>query len=38
MTNDYKANLLEYLTGNMTEQVESANPLYVETTQKEYFM
>lgn len=36
MTNDYKANLLEYLTGNMTEQVESANPLYVETTQKEY--
>lgn len=36
MTNDYKTNLLEYLTGNMSIEEENTTPLYLETSVKEY--
>jgi hypothetical protein len=36
MTNDYKENLLEYLTGNIAQGISSATPMYAEVTTSEY--
>ena len=36
MTNDYKENLLEYLTGNIAQGIQAANPLYKEVVETEY--
>ena len=36
MTNDYKENLLEYLTGNIAQGISSATPLYAEVTTSDY--
>lgn len=36
MTNDYKANLLEYLTGNIVEESKSTTPLYENVTTNTY--
>lgn len=36
MTNDYKENLLEYLTGNITQGTSSTTPMYAELTTSDY--
>ena len=36
MTNDYKENLLEYLTGNIAQGISSATPMYAEVTTNDY--
>lgn len=36
MTNDYKENLLEYLTGNIAQGISSATPMYAEVTDSPY--
>lgn len=36
MTNDYKENLLEYLTGNIAQGISSATPMYAEVTTSDY--
>ncbi len=36
MTNDYKKNLLEYLTGNITEESKKNTPFYEETSSKDW--
>lgn len=36
MTNDYKENLLEYLTGNIAQGISSATPMYKEVTDSSY--
>lgn len=36
MTNDYKDNLLEYLTGNIAQGIQAVTPLYKEVTEEPY--
>ena len=36
MTNDYKENLLEYLTGNIAQGASSTTPMYAELTTTDY--
>lgn len=36
MTNDYKENLLEYLTGNIAQGTSSTTPMYAELTTSDY--
>lgn len=36
MTNDYKENLLEYLTGNIAQGISSATPMYAEVSTSDY--
>lgn len=36
MTNDYKENLLEYLTGNIAQGISSATPMYAEVIDSPY--
>ena len=36
MTNDYKENLLEYLTGNINQGVQSTTPMYTNVSIKDY--
>lgn len=35
MTNDYKENLLKYLTGNIAQGIKSATPFYKESSKRE---